>query len=147
MSKWKDQIKNLEEFKKKLKNDFPNLYKYLNRDRSVPYCSLCIGKGWFDIIYNLSAKIEPELLKISKDNRPAAIQIKEKFGSLRYYMLRNKNGIPTNIETLVNAAEIESSKTCEQCGKPGTSKCNYIHFWIKTLCPECHKERSNANKS
>jgi hypothetical protein len=56
-------------------------------------------------------------------------QVKEKFGTLRFYY----TGGDDYIRGLVSMAESMSGVTCEECGKPGTSTGG---GWIKTVCKE-----------
>lgn len=63
-----------------------------------------------------------------------AIQVKEKFGGLRFYYM----GGDEYIRGLENMAESMSYRTCEVCGAPGTST---EGGWIRTLCEE-HKNGS-----
>jgi len=56
-------------------------------------------------------------------------QVKEKFGTLRFYY----SGGDDYISGLVSMAESMSGVTCETCGKPGTSTSG---GWIKTACVE-----------
>jgi len=56
-------------------------------------------------------------------------QVKEKFGTLRFYY----SGGDDYIRGLVSMAESMSGVTCETCGKPGTSTGG---SWIKTVCVE-----------
>ena len=56
-------------------------------------------------------------------------QVKEKFGTLRFYY----TGGDDQIYGMVRMAESMSGVTCEECGKPGTSTSG---GWIKTACPE-----------
>lgn len=63
-------------------------------------------------------------------------QIKEKFGTLRFYY----SGGDDHVRGLVNMAEAMSAVTCEVCGSPGQSS---PQGWIKTLCPQHHAERQS----
>ena len=56
-------------------------------------------------------------------------QVKEKFGTLRFYY----SGGDDYISGLVSMAESMSGVTCEECGKPGTQTSG---GWIKTVCVE-----------
>lgn len=56
-----------------------------------------------------------------------AIQVKEKFGGLRFYY----SGGDDYIAGLVTMAESMSDRTCEVCGNPGT---HTESGWIRTLC-------------
>jgi hypothetical protein len=69
----------------------------------------------------------PELV-----DQVVAVQIKEKFGTLRFYY----NGGDDVIDGMVRMAESMSAVTCEECGNPGTRTAG---GWIRTLC-ETHKK-------
>lgn len=56
-----------------------------------------------------------------------AVQVKEKFGTLRFYY----NGGNRYIDGLVSMAESMSAVTCEVCGNQGKSTGG---GWIKTVC-------------
>lgn len=58
-----------------------------------------------------------------------AIQVKEKFGGLRFYY----NGGDDYIKGVVDMAEEMSYVTCEECGAPGKPTKG---GWIRTLCKE-----------
>jgi hypothetical protein len=61
-----------------------------------------------------------------------AVQIKEKFGTLRFYY----EGGDEYIQGLVRMAESMSAVTCETCGAPGKTR---GPGWIRTLC-DFHEE-------
>lgn len=56
-----------------------------------------------------------------------AAQVKEKFGTLRFYY----DGGDEYIGAMVSMAESMSARTCEHCGAPGTQRSG---GWIRTLC-------------
>lgn len=62
-----------------------------------------------------------------------AEQVKEKFGTLRFYY----RGGDEYIDGLVSMAEAMSGVTCETCGKPGETRSG---GWIRTLCDEHEDE-------
>jgi hypothetical protein len=73
----------------KLREDFPLLY-YRETFFEVP-------DNWYDVIADLSAKLEVQIKIYAKDNPeashdndddglPHAVQVKSKFGGLRFYM-------------------------------------------------------------
>lgn len=62
-----------------------------------------------------------------------ATQVKEKFGSLRFYY----NGGDDYIDGLVRMAELISEHTCEVCGDKGELSSS---GWYKTLCDRHKKE-------
>lgn len=59
----------------------------------------------------------------------AVQQVKEKFGTLRFYC-----GGTEAIDKYIHMAERLSAITCESCGKPGKA---YDSGWIRTLCDSC----------
>lgn len=72
--------------------------------------------GWFDLIYNLGKEIT-DYCNSQNIPLPKVQQIKEKFGTLRfYYMDKTKDDY---IRELVIKAEEKSESICEVCGKPG----------------------------
>lgn len=101
------------------------------------------GHGWFNLIKDLSIKIEKILeenakrIKIPEGEEifyfeMFAEQVKEKFGTLRFYMSTETD----EITNLIHEAEAASSQTCEDCGAfakmRGTT-------WIETKCDNCYK--------
>ena len=100
----------------KLLNKFPLLYEDLNWGFEC-------GDGWFQLIWDLSLKLEGERCK--------AVQVKEKFGGLRFYTdyLSEKGW------DYVCEAEEESYNICELCGKPGVLRKG---GWMRTLCKDCN---------
>ena len=82
--------------------------------------------GWYPIL----ARLEERLRTIDPDYR--VLQIKEKFGTLRFYWTgRNYDAG----ETVVADAEKESARTCEVCGSPGCLRTR--GGWLRTLCADC----------
>ena len=68
-------------------------------------------------------------------NHPRAIQVKEKFGKLRFYM----NYYLPEFHEIIDEAEHQSGKTCERCGNPGDLS-QTKQYWISTECEECRKK-------
>lgn len=64
---------------------------------------------------------------------PRASQIKEKFGMLRFYMTHQTD----EMSAIIVKAESQSSKTCEECGKPGKLR---GRGWSYTRCAPCWKK-------
>jgi len=65
-------------------------------------------------------------------NHPRAIQIKEKLGTLRFYMSSQTK----EMGALILDAERESSETCEACGRKGTHT-STSSGWLKVVCNTC----------
>lgn len=94
----------------------------------------CIAPdGWKDIVLkadNMLAHIDPDY-KI--------MQIKEKFGTLRYYFGSNLEyySVEHDIMHAIEVwAEQRSANTCEVCGKFGELRTD--RYWIVTLCDDCN---------
>jgi hypothetical protein len=66
---------------------------------------------------------------------PVAVQVKEKYGTLRFYY----DGGDLYIDGLANMAESISAVTCEVCGNPGKLVGG---GWVRTLC-KTHAEEQN----
>ena len=94
------------------------------------------GDGWFKIILDLSKEIEIYLEDVGDyENRPfEVIQVKEKFGTLRFYT----NWGDKKIYEMITDAENLSASTCEHCGKLGKSRKG---SWIKVLCDNCDAKK------
>jgi hypothetical protein len=111
---------------------FPNLYK--DRYASMQGTCMCwgfsCGEGWFKIIYDLSEKLEAEILKLPPEERPycCASQVKEKYGTLRFYLSASTD----EMEKLISEACKKSARTCEECGKRGCVRVD--GGWYFTAC-------------
>jgi len=69
-----------------------------------------------------------------------AAQIKEKFGTLRFYC----EGVQEpEISGMIDIVEIISGHTCELCGNPG--KLRTDRSWIRTLCDDHAVQHSAKN--
>ena len=95
------------------------------------------GEGWNNILDKLCTKIEKILDSDQQDLKLHfyIIQIKEKFGGLRFYTSCHTD----EIEKCIREAENESYKICEYCGKLGKY---YSNGWHRTLCDKCEAERN-----
>lgn len=167
---------------------FPLLYadRHGSKQSTLMCWGFACGDGWYDIIWELSEKLEPLIKKFVDDNpnlecsncgcskdrhyacltrnpgkclsihvnpdsdeeppsnyfacfcdsyvscHPKAVQVKEKFGGLRFYMTSGND----EIYDLIGEAEAKSYKTCEECGEPGEEK---PMSWIRTLCDGCYE--------
>lgn len=119
------------EYTNKLLKDFPTLFKRIR--------SFGVGDGWFGLVYKLSKQLSDELERLREEGVPAAklpvaLQVKEKFGGLRFYVA-NTN---LYIRKCIQDAERVASKTCEDCGLVGSL--DESRSWILTLCEKHQKE-------
>ena len=116
-----------DELEKKLYDKYPDLLK--------DAFDFSPGDGW----YNLVDKLLENLSALEPGIKVA--QVKEKFGSMRFYVDYPQYYTEDNsriANALIDAAEEESSKTCEVCGEPG--KGVSCMGWLKTLCDTHFKE-------
>jgi len=73
---------------------------------------------------------EPRFRKVYEEcPQVVAVQIKEKFGGLRFYY----NGGDSTVKGIVAMAEAMSYRTCEVCGNVGEQRGG---GWIRVLCDE-----------
>jgi hypothetical protein len=118
----------------KLFSDFPKLYdrKADIRSSNMGWGFEC-GDGWYQLIYELSEKLQP-LVHKSPDvdgDYCQVTQVKEKYGTLRVYL----DWYTNEIYDLLDEYERLSSLTCERCGKPGYIDHNKM--WLSATCGEC----------
>jgi hypothetical protein len=99
----------------------PSFGKYINVD-----------EGWYQIVVDC----DKELTAIDPDYQ--ILQVKEKFGGLRYYMTpcndttekqRNK------MYEVISKYEAKAAQTCEATGQSGVLM-KSVRGWLKTLNPE-----------
>lgn len=98
--------------------------------------SISCSRGWHPILVELDrdlAEIDPTY---------TVHQVKEKFGTLRYYCHASESVSEVNqqlMDDLVREAETRCEAACEFCGEPGS-----IHVskrgWYRTLCGACAAE-------
>lgn len=146
-----------EELDKKLVEKYPKIFA--NRYKPMTETCMCWGfthgDGWYNIINMLCANIQSHIdwcnsqrELLLKDNPynleiPEAVpqvvadQVKEKFGTLRFYY----SGGDDIIDGMVRMAESMSGVTCEECGAPGETG---GRGWITTLCQKHRDQREEA---
>lgn len=108
---------------------YPSLYRDRHGDKmkTLMCWGFCCGDGWYallDVTSELLATHNPAI---------AADQIKEKFGSLRFY----HHPVTDYSIAVENAVELLSTRICEICGAPAIRHAE--EGWISTLC-EMHSE-------
>lgn len=88
------------------------------------FISCSIPSGWMRLVGDLHRSLSPDGYRI--------VQIKEKFGELRFYA----TDYPENNRALIHRAEKLSAKTCQNCGDTTTARLRN-HGWVATLCQAC----------
>lgn len=93
-----------------------------------------VGKGWEPLIRELEVKLNA-LGDFKID------QVKEKFGSLRYYATIDTEDKETYqaFRTAIEEAEEKSEHLCEECGEPAEIK--EYNGWMKAYCDQHRDER------
>lgn len=95
-------------------------------------------EGWDMLIYKLCCRIESHLAWNNPEGYIVITDVKEKFGSLRFYY-DDHSKASEYISGMVDFAEKMSEVTCERCGRPGTFRGELP--WFKTLCDNHFMER------
>jgi hypothetical protein len=121
-------------------------YPKMMVNRNLPMTETCMcwgfdcGDGWYNILNQLMGNIQHH---IDWKNRKGEVvpqvtldQVKEKFGTLRFYY----SGGDDYISGLVSMAEAMSGVTCEGCGNVGERKGG---GWVHTYCEPCETKREN----
>ena len=148
-----------EELDAQLCKKYPKMM--VNRHGAVTETAMCwgfgCGDGWYNILNALMGNIQnhidwkekqrnwaidfnskaaQEEMRVVPESIPQVTldQVKEKFGTLRFYY----TGGDDYIRGLVSMAESMSAVTCETCGNPGKQTRG---GWIRTLCEEHAKPK------
>lgn len=128
------------ELQEKLYSKYPKIF----RQKDLPMNQTCMcwgiecGDGWYDILDTLCAWIQNRIdwqnRKEETVGQVEAVQVKEKFGGLRFYI----NGGDEEIYAAISMAEALSYRVCEICGSRGRQTKS---GWIETLCDKHAAER------
>lgn len=112
------------EFQKKLEEKYPKMF-------TPHYGGLEINSGWLQLIETLCDLIQRHIDWKNRDSEQVQQvtidQIKEKFGSLRFYY----TGGDDVVDGLVRMAEAMSGHMCDKCGSPGKL---VLGSWLVTRC-------------
>lgn len=110
-----------DQFSKHMQERFPKMF-------DGQYGGFACGVGWWPMLEHLCGVIQSHI-----DHKKGACeqvkveQVKEKFGSLRFYV----SGGDDYTDGAISLAEILSSHICEECGAPGK---RISGGWVRTLC-------------
>jgi len=115
---------------------FPKVYPKIF---SGKYGGIAVGKGWFDLLNQACRLIQSHLDWKPEVKQVVAMQVKEKFGGLRFYY----DGGDEYVSGVAAMAEQMSMMLCDECGAPGERGGN---GWISVLCPTHRAERDAARK-
>jgi len=129
-----------QELDKLLCEKYPKMM--VNRNKNMQETCMCwgfeCGDGWFNILDQLMGNIQHHIdWKNKKEEVVAQVtldQVKEKFGTLRFYY----SGGDDAIDGMVRMAESMSGVTCEECSAPAQT---HGPGWIRTICEPCETKR------
>ena len=140
-----------EQLDKQLVEKYPKIFRdrYGDMKQTLMCWGFDHGDGWYQILDSLCGNIQNYIDWNNKsaeagykDFKPVeqvvAVQVKEKFGGLRFYY----DGGNDHISGMVRMAESWAANTCEECGSPGKVRTG---GWIRTLCDEHAKEREEVS--
>ena len=141
-----------QELDKLLCEKYPKMM--VNRNKDMKETCMCwgfeCGDGWFNILDQLMGNIQHHIDWNNKNfekgykqykqvPQVTLDQVKEKFGTLRFYY----SGGDDEISGMVRMAESMSGVTCEGCGNPGERRGG---GWVHTYCTPCEEARELARK-
>jgi hypothetical protein len=102
------------------------IWGFTGREATEEDVLACVGPGWSQLLKDLMADLE----SLGWDG--TIMQVKEKFGGLRFYI-----GSATDVVwKRIKEAEAKSYDICEACSKDGSIR---KEGWWKTRCDECQK--------
>jgi len=146
-----------DEFDKFMCEKFPDIFidRYKPMTVTCMCWGFCIGPGWRPLLFEACKKVD--LLQRLTGLQFVADQVKEKFGSLRFYNHLITNGIYENFDNedklmlyeifddIIDVAEEKSFRHCEKCGEFGSITVDV--GWILTLCNKCAIKEDRMTKS
>lgn len=91
-----------------------------------------VDEGWYGLVTDCDAELA------AMDANYQLLQVKEKFGGLRYYFIPSADTTAEQRDAMYGVVakyEAIAAKTCEATGKPGVLM-KSIGGWLKTLDPE-----------
>lgn len=146
----------LDEYEKARRDTYAPLVERIPKDRhdEIFVNSISCGIGWKDIVFKLVEELDRIWTGYKKKNGREVwklLQVKEKFGGLRFYpeLPDDENGdLKSRKEqsyASMDFAETEAWKTCEQCGKPGHAVS--VQYMIATVCDACEARMKETSTS
>lgn len=125
---------------KELIDIYPDLFSGLDERSCMHLFGFECHDGWFELLKKLihqikeiceSAQFKDSLVINDVPMGVKVEQVKEKFGTLRFYT----NFHNECVEKLIDEACAASEVTCEKCGEAGTLGAK--GYWISVRCPAC----------
>ena len=135
-----------EELTARLNHDYPTFFDLDGDPRhTLMVFGFACGDGWYDAIDDLCRSIqthleinEPKYLVPDTEHTFKVVQVKEKFGTLRFYTSHG--------DEFIHACELLygccTEVICETCGEPGLIRKG---GWYQCLCDEHAEGREGAD--
>jgi len=129
------------ELERTLFEKYPKIFK--QKDLAVTETAMCwginTGDGWYWLIDQLCRQLQWD---IDKNGAPQleATQVKQKYGSLRFYT----DAVTDQQDGAIELAGAMSYTICEECGS--TKDVTQTTGYIISLCSKCKKEYLNERK-
>ena len=125
-----------QELEQKLTQKYPSIFAQtdLPPTQSLMCFGLECGDGWYSLIDFLCKR----LVSMNKENDCQAVQVKEKYGGLCFYVV----SATEEQWDIIQEIEALSYYVCEKCGS--MDNVQQTGGWIQTRCNKC-LEDSNAN--
>lgn len=138
------------ELEQELFNIDPEWFDRGDPRRSLMYFGFECDDGWYRLLERGMTQIKQYINRYDKawnndeqkiNDTPypykfEVVQVKEKFGTLRFYV----QGADNEIRRIISHMEWASGVVCEVCGRPG--KVQGAH-WLRCVCEECEKTRES----
>jgi hypothetical protein len=140
-------MKNDSEYEKSRQDAYAPLVERVPKERrdKIFIYTLSCGLGWRKIVFGLVDELDKIWGGFKRKKGPKCwgiLQIKEKFGGLRFYATYPedtsedaKARCDRSYDAISKAAD-EAAKTCERCGAPGKLKGK---GYVATVCNPCLK--------
>lgn len=90
------------------------------------------GDGWFGLLDQACSELQ-ELMNAEPELEIVATQVKEKYGTLRFYV----SSATDKAYDIIHFAENKSAITCEECGNETANGTKPYNGWERTLCSRC----------
>lgn len=115
--------------------NYPKIFAQRHVKSSTMHYGFCCGDGWFNLIDGLCTSLQ-YLTDERGAPQPEAVQIKEKFGRLRFYITCGESKMTEGQSSVIDLAGILSARTCEECGCPGRIVANAGWWAVRCLAHE-----------
>ena len=130
-----------QELDEKLCAKYPKIFvnRHGDKMKTLMCWGFSCGDGWYWLIDRLCSNLQ---WNTDHNNQPqiVAVQVKEKFGGLRFYV---ESASPEQY-AVISFAESLSYGVCEECGSP--HNIGRTSGWIRTLCETCAGDNETWTK-